>query len=84
MLGDMFDETPLESAGKNLLFVIQKNVDAFVLQLSDYTGTHVHYLFVFIGQPLIQNSLARAILWAKVSLKMKLSCITDPVTLRQK
>ncbi len=62
MLGDMFDETSLESAGKNLLFVIPKNVDAFVLQLSDYTGTHVHHLLVFIGQPLIQDSLANLLL----------------------
>jgi len=62
MFGDMFDETSLESAGKNLLFVIQKNVDAFVLQLSDYAGTHVHHLLVFIGQPLIQNSLANLLL----------------------
>ena len=62
MFGDMFDETSLESAGKNFLFVIQKNIDAFVLQLSDYAGTHVHYLFVFIGQSLIQDSLANLLL----------------------
>lgn len=62
MFGDMFDEASLESAGKNLLFVIQKNIDAFVLQLSDYAGTHVHYLFVFIGQSLIQDSLANLLL----------------------
>ena len=31
MFGDMFDETSLESTGKNFLFVIQKIVDAFVL-----------------------------------------------------
>lgn len=62
MLGDMFDETSLESTGKNLFFVIQKNIDAFVLKLSDYAGTHVHYLFVFIGQSLIQDSLANLLL----------------------
>ena len=62
MLGDMFDETSLESTGKNFLFVIQKNIDAFVLKLSDYAGTHVHYLFVFIGQSLIQDSLANLLL----------------------
>ena len=31
MFGDMFNETSLETAGKNFLFVIQKNIDAFVL-----------------------------------------------------
>ena len=57
----MSDERSLKGALQYLFLVIDKRLYAFPFQSTDCTGTHIHYLLVFVCHLLLYQTLANAL-----------------------
>ena len=61
-LGNVVDETALESSGKDFFLVRQEGCHTFVLQFADDAGSHVNHFLVFVSHFFVDDALAYLLL----------------------
>ena len=54
---NMVNERSFERGIEEFVFVFDKHFHAFTLQQSDGTCTHIHNLFIIVGQSFVNNAL---------------------------